>query len=191
MLAALLCLVFLAARVTHGETIDFDETIRGAIHSLSSPGLTQFFSTITFLGSQACVLGLSAIAAIVMLAKRQPRRAMLVAATMAGAELWLSLLKAAFHRPRPAPFFDTHLPPSYSFPSGHALLSCCCYALLAVLGSACCRGSARWMIRVCAALLILAIGLSRIYLGVHYPSDVMAGYLVAIVWLSALATIET
>lgn len=187
---ALLCLVFLAAKVARGETIGFDETIRGAIHSISTPALTQFFSIITFLGSQACVLGLSAIAAIVMLAKRQRRRAMLIAVTMAGAELWLSILKNAFHRPRPEPFFGAHLPPSYSFPSGHALLSCCCYAVLAALGSAYCRGSAGWLIRLCAALLIFAIGVSRIYLGVHYPSDVIAGYLVAIVWMAALVTME-
>src|ERR1700694_1105390 len=160
LLVALLCLAWLASRVAHGETTGFDETIRDAIHSISTPGLTQFFSMITYLGSKACVLGLSACAAILMLTKRQLRRAFLIVFTMAGAELWLSILKNAFHRPRPEPFFGAHLPPSYSFPSGHALLSCCCYGALAALGSAYCQGRVRWLIRLCAALLILAIGIS-------------------------------
>jgi undecaprenyl-diphosphatase len=187
---ALLRLVFLAAKVTHGETIGFDETIRNAIHSISTPALTQFFSAITYLGSQACVLSLSACAAIILLAKRQSRRAFLIVVTMAGAELWLSILKAAFHRQRPEPFFGAHLPPSYSFPSGHALLSCCCYAVLAALFTAYGQARVRWFIRLCAALLILAIGISRIYLGVHYPSDVIAGYLVAVVWMASLLLIH-
>src|SRR5579872_389325 len=185
---ALVCLIFLAAKVTQGQATGFDETIRNTIHSLSTPALTQFFSIITYLGSQACVLGLSASAALILLAKRRRRGAVLVVVTMAGAELWLSILKTAFHRPRPEPFFGALLPPSYSFPSGHALLSCCCYGVLAALASAYWRGSARWwLIRTCAALLILAIGVSRIYLGVHYPSDVMAGYLVAILWTASLS----
>ena len=186
-----MALLVLAAKVTYHGATWLDETFRDAIHSLSTPALTQFFSAITYLGSQACVLGLSACAAILMLWRRQPSRALFIVVAMTGAELWLSILKAAFHRQRPEPFFGVHLPPSYSFPSGHALLSCCCYAVLATLGAAYCRGRVRWLIRICAVLLILAIGVSRIYLGVHYPSDVIAGYLVAIVWLSALATIET
>jgi undecaprenyl-diphosphatase len=190
LLAALLSFIWLAAQATQGETTWFDETIRDAIHSISSPALTQVFSIITNLGSQACVLSLSACAAILMLAKREPRRAVLIVVTMAGAELWLSILKNAFHRPRPEPFFGAHLPPSYSFPSGHALLSCCCYAMLAALGSAYCRGRVKWFIGLCAALLILAIGISRIYLGVHYPSDVIAGYLVAIAWMASLLLIH-
>lgn len=101
----------------------------------------------------------------------------------------LSILKKHFHRQRPEPFFDTRLPPSYSFPSGHALLSFCCYGLLAALGNAYLRGRIRWLIRICAVALILAISVSRIYLGVHYPTDVIAGYLVAIAWTAVVAAI--
>jgi membrane-associated phospholipid phosphatase len=121
--------------------------------------------------------------------KRRPDRALLVVVTMSGAEVLLLILKRHFHRQRPEPFFDTRLPPSYSFPSGHALLSFCCYGLLASLGSAYLRGRIRWLIRICAAALILAIGISRIYLGVHCPTDVIAGYLVAIAWTAVVAAI--
>lgn len=182
---AALCLAWLAAKVTHGETASFDANVRNSIHSISSPVVTQLLSAITFLGSQAVVIVASGCLAILMLWNRRRDRAMLVVATMAGAEVLLSILKNHFQRQRPDPFFDERLPPSYSFPSGHALLSFCCYGLLAALGSA----HMRWLIRICAAALILAIGVSRIYLGVHYPTDVIAGYLAAIAWTAVVAAI--
>jgi len=191
---AQLCLAWLAAKVTHGETTSFDANVRNSIHSISSHGATQLLSAITFLGSQAVVISVSGCVAILMIWNRRRDRAMVVVATMAGAEVLLSILKNHFHRQRPDPFFDERLPPSYSFPSGHALLSFCGYGLLAALGSA----RMRWLIRICAAALILAIGVSRIYLGVHYPTDVIAGYLAAIAWTAVvvaiymrLATMET
>ena len=190
-LVAALCLVWLGARVGRGETRPFDANVRQWIHSISSPGMTQLLSATTSLGSQAVVIGLSACFGILMFLERRRDRALLVVATMSGAEVLLSILKKHFHRPRPEPFFDTRLPPSYSFPSGHALLSFCCYSLLAALGSAYVRGRIRWLIRICAAALILAIGVSRIYLGVHYPTDVIAGYLAAIAWTAVVAAIYT
>jgi undecaprenyl-diphosphatase len=186
---AALCLVWLAAKVTHGQTTALDANVRQWIHSVSSPELTRLFSAITFLGSQACVIGISACAAILMFWKGRADRALLVVTIMAGAELLLPMLKNHFHRQRPEPFFDERLPPSYSFPSGHALLSFCCYGLLAALCSASLRRRARWLIRIVAAALILAIGLSRIYLGVHYPTDVIGGYLAAIAWTALVAAI--
>jgi undecaprenyl-diphosphatase len=188
--AALLCLVWLAASVTHGETALFDENVRQAVHSISSPWITRLFLAITFLGSQALVIGISACAAIVMFRKRRLDRALLVVATMAGAELWLELLKTHFHRQRPEPFFGVHLPESYSFPSGHALLSFCCYGLLCALAIEQLRGAARWLVLTCGAALVLAIGVSRVYLGVHYPTDVIGGYLTAIVWMATVAAIN-
>jgi len=92
-------------------------------------------------------------------------------------------LKAFYRRPRPEGFFGYDLPPSYSFPSGHALGSFCFFGILAWLLAANVESTrSKQAIYVSAALLVLIIGLSRIYLGVHYPSDVVAGYLVATVW---------
>jgi undecaprenyl-diphosphatase len=95
-------------------------------------------------------------------------------------------LKLLFHRVRPEPFFGP-LPHSYSFPSGHALSSFCFYGILAGLLDTRIRSLAvRISIWIVAALLVLAIGVSRIYLGVHYPTDVIAGYVAAAVWVSTL-----
>jgi len=85
------------------------------------------------------------------------------------------------------PFFDLATPASFSFPSGHALFSFCFFAGIAALLSP--RLSSQraklglWSI---AIALILGIGLSRIYLGVHYPSDVLAGYAAGIVWVATV-----
>ncbi|MFB3918234.1 MAG: phosphatase PAP2 family protein [Terriglobales bacterium] len=79
------------------------------------------------------------------------------------------------------------LPHSYSFPSGHSLFSFCIYGVLAGLLTARIRsGALRAVIWLLAAGLITAIGTSRIYLGVHYPSDVIAGYLAAAMLVSTL-----
>jgi undecaprenyl-diphosphatase len=95
-------------------------------------------------------------------------------------------------RDRPSPFFDTPLPSSYSFPSGHALCSLCFYGSLAWIYAAHVRSklaqASMWLL---SALLIFLIGLSRVYLGVHYPSDVLAGYAAAFVWFSAVIWADT
>ncbi|HEV7843048.1 MAG TPA: phosphatase PAP2 family protein, partial [Pyrinomonadaceae bacterium] len=105
--------------------------------------------------------------------------------TMAGAIALNVTLKLSFKRTRPTAFFDTPLPSSYSFPSGHALLSLCFYgALAAILVPHLSRAAPRVLVWTAAALLVALIGFSRIYLGVHYPSDVLAGYAAAIVWVA-------
>jgi len=183
---ALLCLVWLAVKVT-GENVLFDEKLRAAIHSWASPGLTRFFRLVTLLGSQAVVIGLTVCAALVLFLRGRKDRAWLILIVLAGAELLEFILKAQFQRQRPMPFFGTVLPASYSFPSGHALLSSCCYGTLAALAATHLPGPFRWLVLIAAAALVQLIGISRVYLGVHYPSDVIAGYLVATVWLAGVA----
>jgi undecaprenyl-diphosphatase len=110
----------------------------------------------------------------------------MMAVTMAGDVVLDVVLKHAFHRPRPVAFFGTS-PGSYSFPSGHAMGALCFYGALAVILSArIATRAGRMLLYSCTILLVSAIGISRIYLGVHYPSDVTAGYLAALVWVGAV-----
>jgi undecaprenyl-diphosphatase len=111
---------------------------------------------------------------------------LLVLATMAGAGVLDATLKLAFHRMRPDPFIGSK-PSSYSFPSGHALVSFCFYGLIGGILSL--RSDQRWkrvLIWTLASLLVGLIGLSRIYLGVHWPSDVLAGYAAGLIWMGAV-----
>jgi undecaprenyl-diphosphatase len=99
-------------------------------------------------------------------------------------------LKYIYHRTRPTAYFGM-APHSYSFPSGHALCSFCFYGVMAGLLNARIKSLAwRLLIWLAAVALVIAIGLSRIYLGVHYPSDVVAGYLAATVWVGTVIVLD-
>jgi len=121
---------------------------------------------------------------------RWRRAALWLVITMAGALVLDLGLKYGFHRARPTPFFGP-LPHTYSFPSGHALMSFCFYGVLAGLINDRVQSLIwRILVWIAAILLIAAIGLSRIYLGVHYPSDVIAGYLAAALWVSTMIFLD-
>ena len=109
---ALLCLVWLAMEVTRGGTLSFDENVRGAIHSAASPGLTLAFQSVTLLGSQPAIIGLSVGAALILFLRGRRDLALLALLTLGGAELLEVVLKIQFHRQRPEPFFATPLPVS-------------------------------------------------------------------------------
>jgi len=189
-LAAFLGFVWLAWALSRGELTIFDETLRARLHSFATPLLTLLMQFATLLGSQPAVLGITACGAFVFFRKGRRDAGTLLLIAIAGAELLENVLKVQFHRQRPEPFFDTVLPGSYSFPSGHALLSICLYGVLAWLLAAHRRDSAKWLIWIVAAALVAAIGVSRVYLGVHHPTDVIGGYLVAIAWITTLRSVR-
>jgi membrane-associated phospholipid phosphatase len=165
-----------------------DDRLRSAVHSLASPGLTRVMIAASRYGGPGWLVPLSGLVAIGFLVRGWRRGALLVVITMAGAGLWDTLLKLAFGRARPSAFFDYPLPVSHSFPSGHAFFATSFFGGLAVLVSGRVRsGVLRAAIWIVALGLILLIGLSRIYLGVHYPSDVIAGYAAGLIWVVGVA----
>lgn len=179
---------WLAEEVFEGDTRIFDETIRNFVHERSSPALTSAMIFFSFLGSPLflIILGILIVAAFSYLGHR--RAIILFLITMAG-EIFLEFsLKQFFGRVRPEAFFDYPLPLSYSFPSGHAFGSLCFYGIVTLLTAERMK-SKPIKITVCilSALLIFLIGFSRIYLGVHYPSDVVAGFLAGFFWIGIIA----
>ena len=112
--------------------------------------------------------------------------AALFVVAVAGGEALLGALKLVFHRPRPPVFFGLEEPASYSFPSGHAMLSVCFFGMAAAIVTARSGTRHRAWIWTGAAAASLLIGISRIYLGMHYPSDVLAGYAAAVIWVAAV-----
>ncbi len=185
---ALIFFGWLADEMLEGETKIFDENVRQAIHQTATPALTKLLIFISFIGSPVFLVCLGVVVLVIFLRLKWRRGVVLFLITMAG-EIILDLtLKGFFERTRPEPFFDYRLPSSYSFPSGHALGSFCFYGILAWLVTARLESRrARIIIRILAAILILLMGFSRIYLGVHYPSDVIGGYLAALVWTVTVA----
>lgn len=180
---------WVAENVAHDRTTNFDLSVRMRIHSYASPGLTKAMIAISFLGGYGLVIA-AILTLVVFLHFRWRRATLWLVVTILGALVLDLTLKYAFHRARPTPFF-VDLPHTYSFPSGHALFSFCFYGVLAglLMGRTQSR-RARVLIWLSAATLVGAIGLSRIYLGVHYPSDVIAGYLTATLWVSTLLALD-
>jgi undecaprenyl-diphosphatase len=177
---------WLAEEVLEGDTQKFDELVRAAVHRHAAPGLTWLMHGFSFVGSVAVVTTLCLVAIGVLTYLRRTRMAALLAITMAGMAALDVVLKLAFHRPRPIAYFGS-TPTTYSFPSGHAMGSICFYGVLAAILAAHASGRrGKWCIWTGAALLIGMIGYSRIYLGVHYPSDVIAGYCAGAVWAGAV-----
>lgn len=180
---------WLADEVFAGHTQRFDAAVRGWVHQLASPLLTQVMVAVSAMGSEVLV-AVFVVSVVVFLRMKWRRAAVWMLFTMAGGLILQVVLKLGFRRTRPVAFFGVE-PHSYSFPSGHSLMSFCIYGVLAGLLAARIKSpKLRVLIWAVAAVLVGAIGLSRIYLGVHYPSDVLAGYLAAAVWVSALVTAD-
>ena len=186
--AALFC--GLAVAVETNGIAGFDETVRMALHGLASPLLTLLAEKVTWLGTLGVLALFGVVAAAVLAHAGRRDVAVLLTVIMAGAVVLENGLKFSFQRVRPAPFFGSE-PVTYSFPSGHALFSLCFYGGLAIAAvRAVQTGAMKSGIWIATVLLVLAIGGARIYLGVHYPSDVLAGYLVAIAWIAIVLFAE-
>jgi undecaprenyl-diphosphatase len=185
-IASLVLFSWLADEVLRKHTDRFDDTVRSVIHDFASPTLTAGMRFVTNLGDWQVVMTATLCLFAYLWYRRDNTHILVAFVAMMGAGTLDASLKLAFHRARPDPFFISK-PSSYSFPSGHALISLCFYGLLA--GTVAHEMSAKWqriLTWTAAVLLIAMIGLSRVYLGVHWPSDVIAGYAAALIWMGAV-----
>ena len=192
--AAIGTLIFfgwLADEALEGDARDFDEATRAAVHQLASPMLTTIMRGLSFIGS-TIALSIGTIIAVVWFAKRKwGREAKLFALTMIGAGLLNITLKLAFKRERPVPFFDLSPPETYSFPSGHSLTSAVFFGALAAMLSARIKSKRmRLILWIVATTMFVSIGFSRIYLGVHHTTDVIAGFAAALIWILVVRFVE-
>jgi undecaprenyl-diphosphatase len=164
-----------------------DSRIQDDVHADTTPGLTRVMFALTRIGSPETLLPAIPVLAGLLWWGRLRHAAVLLLIATGGAALLVLLLKLHFRRVRPdLPWAFAH-EPSYSFPSGHSVLAVVVYGTLLYIGMR--RLPRVWeRMAACVAALaaILGIGISRIYLGVHYPSDVAAGYFVGTVWLIAV-----
>jgi undecaprenyl-diphosphatase len=160
-----------------------DDAVLLGLAKLRSPWLNRFMVDITSLGSMTIVFLIS-IAAFALLWIVQDRRgAVRIAVAAGGSEISIEVLKRIFGRPRPAvvPYLAQFT--GWSFPSGHALMATAMYATLAVVICAHMRDRrGRMVIRLMCVAIVILVSISRMYLGVHYPSDVAAGILLGLLW---------
>ena len=186
-LCTLCLLAWLSTEVLEGDTTRFDDHVRSVIYQHAAWPLTMLMRGFTNIGSPWVLWPMVVTTLYVLWRGGRRYETALLGVAMSGSIVLETGLKIAFHRPRPTPFFGLGTPASYSYPSGHALFSFCFYGTLASLTVAQVRGRARRaLVWVAAAVMIFLIGFSRIYLGVHYASDVIAGYAAAFVWVTAV-----
>jgi len=183
--AALWAFGVLAEDVATGDPIvRLDQQVADWLHDHRSSQLTSLLRAVTALGSAWVLVPLAAVAAGYLLVWGSRRRAGLVALAIGGAEVLTLGLKAGFERQRP--FFADPLASesSFSFPSGHATVSLALYGALAYVASRrLSSATARRIVLGGAAFVVLLIGFSRLYLGVHFLSDVLAGLSAGLAWL--------
>jgi undecaprenyl-diphosphatase len=187
--AALVFFAWLTRWVLARQSVRFDEAVRNAVHGLASPPLTEAMRWITDLGSPLVLVTVGILVAWRLAAVGRRRAAIIFVVACLGADALSEALKLLFHRQRPESFFGYAEPSTYSFPSGHSVMSACFYGVIAAIFTVRMESRtkriASW---TAAALLALIIGFSRIYLGVHYPTDVLAGYTAAVIWVGAVRT---
>lgn len=190
-IGALIFFGWLADEALEGDARAFDDATRAAVHQLASPLLTAIMRGFSFVGS-TIALSVGTIYVVIRFAIRKwKREAILFALTMIGAGLLNITLKLAFKRPRPVPYFNLSPPESYSFPSGHSLTSAVFFgALAAILTARIKSRRVKATIWIVSTAMFLLIGLSRIYLGVHYTTDVIAGFAAALIWILVVRFVE-
>jgi undecaprenyl-diphosphatase len=173
----------LADGVVEGESRRFDRAALLWIHTHSPEWLEAPMRLVTALGYYQVVLPLLAAAVLVFYLRGWRLSATLLLVSAVGSFLLTAVLKAVFERARPDLFDSGYTASFYSFPSGHAAVAVGFYGTLTLILAYRLRGLARWAVAVCGVLLVLLIGFSRLYLGVHYPTDVLAGFLAAPLWV--------
>jgi undecaprenyl-diphosphatase len=179
------CLVLfgiLAEGIRDQEVYTLDVWASPFFHGLASPFMDAFMNAATFAGSNLVIPPLFVGAIAILIRIQRPGAALFMTATSGGSLLLNGLMKVFFQRPRPQLPWASVLP-DYSFPSGHTMNSVAFYVALAVIIWSI-RGRRSGLIALTLALILSGlIGLSRIYLGYHYFTDVLGGVLAGIGWL--------
>lgn len=189
--AALAGFLWLGYAVGTGQPLALDTAIRETVHSWASPALTWLMLGVTRLGTTRFLAAVTIAAWWALFRIGHWRAAVLLAVSTLGMMALSESLKVEYHRVRPPAYFAYDEPTNYSYPSGHADTSISFYGLLAWIATRYIPSRAgRRAAWAAAAMLVLAIGFSRVYLGVHYPSDVLGGYALGLVYLSALIGIH-
>nr|WP_310234481.1 phosphatase PAP2 family protein [Luteimonas terrae] len=170
----------LADEVHEAEAIPFDEPILLFAQEAAREGFTRAFLFFSEIGYAKGVVPVDIGLVLVLLALKRWRDALFVAVATGGSALLNLATKQLFARDRPSLWESIAPEATYSFPSGHAMGSMTLAAVLVLLAW---PTRARWGVIAAMAVFVPMVGLSRVYLGVHYPSDILAGWAAASVWV--------
>ena len=173
----------LAEDVWVREGFAWDTPLLWGIHAYANPSLDTLMLLITNVGAPIPMIGFVAVLLGLLLWRRRYGAAAFVAVAVGGAALLNVLAKALFQRHRPALWSQLSPESDYGFPSGHAMGSLAVVAALVIV-----LWATRWwwLALGIGGLFVLLVGLSRLYLGVHYPSDILAGWCASLIWVTGV-----
>jgi len=192
--AAIICLALvirLTFSITPGGFVqNFDESILKWVETLRTPFWNVMMLDVTALGGLALTVVLGLLAVIVFILVKDPAAAIHLALTSTGGFFISSWTKSLIARPRPSIIPQLVKAGGFSYPSGHSITSAAIYLTMAILA---CRhfktNRSRMALLFLAAVMITLISFSRIYLGVHYPSDTLSGALIGMAWALFMAAL--
>jgi len=181
-----------AEEVVAGRADRYDDIIMEAVHTIDNKSVSRAMEAITQLGSHAAISTAAGLTAIAMLRKGQKNDAWTVVISTGGAMAINTILKNIFQRQRPIEMARRiKLPRSHSFPSGHSLLSAATYPIVAHHLVQNESSTTQALVHTMAGLTILSVGFSRVYFGVHFPSDVLGGFAAGFGWLGLTSLSHT
>lgn len=169
----------LVEELHEGEAFFFDEPVLRFAHGMASGGLDRMFLLFSQLGYGYGVIPVDIVLVLVLAWRRRLREGLFAGIAIGGSALLNMAAKHAFARIRPDLWLSIAPETTYSFPSGHAMGSMTLAAVAILLAW---PTRWRWAVAVPAMVFALLVGFSRVYLGVHYPSDILAGWAAALVW---------
>lgn len=170
----------LADEVREGEAFFFDKPVLEWMRAMHAPAPDRFFLIASKLGYEWGVVPFDVLLVVVLAAMRRYREGLFAGLSLAGSGLLNLAAKQYFGRERP-PLWESLAPEgTYSFPSGHAMGSMTLAAVLVLLAW---PTRWRWPVLLLMLAFVIAVGASRVYLGVHYPSDILAGWAAALTWV--------
>lgn len=180
----LLVFIVLASHVwNHGNGFVWDIPVLQWVHQTAQPILDTIALTVSPLGTKRGAFPVLVVIGAVLLYRRNWRSLLYLVVTPLGSKILNRTLKLFFQRERPHLWDAVSSKLSYAFPSGHAMFSASVVIVLIVLAW---NTRWRWVVFSTGSLFTLTVGWTRIYLGKHYPSDVLAGWMLAIAWSIAL-----
>lgn len=181
-----------ADHVVEGHADQYDEAIMESVHRIDHPNAHRVMHAVTQLGSHAVIGTAAGVTALMMLRQGRKHDAWTVVVSTGGAMAINTILKNIFQRQRPQELARRiKLPKSHSFPSGHSLLSAATYPIVAHHLVERQSMPVQAFAHGVAGMIIVSVGFSRVYFGVHFPSDVLGGFAAGLGWLGLTSLSHT
>jgi membrane-associated phospholipid phosphatase len=181
-----------ADRVVENRAEKFDTMFQDIAETMHSPSMDHSMHAVTQLGSHAAIGAAAGLTAIMMIRRGRKHDAWTVVISTSGAMAINTILKNIFRRQRPQELARRiKLPKSHSFPSGHSLLSAATYPIVAHHLVERHSVPVQLAAHAVAGMIVLSVGFSRVYFGVHFPSDVLGGFAAGLGWLGLTSLSHT